>query len=144
MFSSYISNGEEFAKRDHGNKFRGSKNGGREVWVGLEWPENRKIRRPTVAAATALVGSIWASPKMVRRETWLGRSSGGGAPPWPTRVARGMAGDASHGKNLFGLEMDRNNPIGCSRSWGVFSRVLELKICVLGLGFYLARKTRFI
>ena len=27
-------------KRDHGNEFRGSKNGGREVWVGLEWPEN--------------------------------------------------------------------------------------------------------
>ena len=27
---------------------------------------------------------------------------------------------------------------------GNFSRVLELKISVLGLGFYLARKTRFI
>ena len=76
-------------KRDHGNEFRGSKNGRREVWVGLEWPENRKIQLPTVAAAAALAGPIWGRPVMVRRETWPGRSSGGGAPPWPTRVARG-------------------------------------------------------
>ena len=44
LFSSYLSNGEESAKRDHRNEFRGSRNGGREVWVGLEWPKNRKIR----------------------------------------------------------------------------------------------------
>ena len=30
-------------KKDHGNEFIGSKNGGREVWVGLEWPKNSKI-----------------------------------------------------------------------------------------------------
>ena len=39
-FFSYLSNGDEFTKRDHENEFRGSKNGGREVWVGLKWPEN--------------------------------------------------------------------------------------------------------
>ena len=39
-FLSYLLNGEEYAKRDHGNEFRGSKNGGREVWVGLGWPKN--------------------------------------------------------------------------------------------------------
>ena len=42
---------------DHGNEFRGSRNGGKEVWVGLKWPENtknpatqvggrRRLRRP--------------------------------------------------------------------------------------------------
>ena len=44
LFSLYLSNGKESTKRDHGNEFRGSKNGGREVWVGLELPKNRKIR----------------------------------------------------------------------------------------------------
>ena len=32
-------------KRDLGNEFRGSRNGEREVWVGLEWPE--KHQNPT-------------------------------------------------------------------------------------------------
>ena len=61
---------------DHGNEFRWSKNSGREVWVGLKWPENIKIRPPTVAAAS-FAGPIWAS------------GCGGGAPPWPASVARG-------------------------------------------------------
>ena len=76
-------------KRDHGNESRGSKNGGSEVWVGLEWPENIKIRRPTLAAAAAFTGLIWARPEVVRCEIWPTRSSGGGAPPWMARVARG-------------------------------------------------------
>ena len=76
-------------KRDHGNEFRGSKNGGRAVWVGLEWSENIKIRRPTVAATAAFDSPIWARPTVVRREIWPARSSGGGAPPWSVRVARG-------------------------------------------------------
>ena len=44
FLSSYISNGEESAKKDHGNVFRGSTNGGKEVWVGLEWPKNEENR----------------------------------------------------------------------------------------------------
>ena len=76
-------------KRDHGNEFRGSKNGGREVWVSLEWPKNIKIRRPTVAAAAAFAGSILARPAVVCCEIWPARSSGGGALTWPARVARG-------------------------------------------------------
>ena len=55
-------------KKDHGNEFRGSKNGGREVWVGLEWPENGEIRRPKVVAVAALAGPIWALPAAVRRD----------------------------------------------------------------------------
>ena len=45
-------------KKDHGNEFKGSKNGGREVWVGLEWPENEENRKPTVAAVAAFAGPI--------------------------------------------------------------------------------------
>ena len=58
--------------------------------------------------------------------------------------ARVVAGDASHGQNLFGLQMGQNDPILCSRIWGVFSMALELKMSVLGLGFSLACKTMFI
>ena len=89
LFSSYLSNGEESAKRDYGNEFRGSKNGGREVWVGLGWPKNRKIRWPIVAAAAVFASPIWARPVVVRREILPTTSSGGGAPPWPARVASG-------------------------------------------------------
>ena len=45
-------------KKDHGNEFKGSKNGGSEVWVGLEWPENGEIRLPKVAVAAAFAGLI--------------------------------------------------------------------------------------
>ena len=72
-----------------GMSSEGPKIGGREVWVGLEWPKNRKIRRPTVAVAVAFAGLIWACLAVVRRETWPAGSSGGGDPPWSTRVARG-------------------------------------------------------
>ena len=71
------------------NEFRGSKNGGREVWVGLEWPENDKIQRPKVAAAAMFAGSIRARPAAVGREISRRRSSGGGGPPWPACVASG-------------------------------------------------------
>ena len=38
-FLSNLSNGEEYANRDHGNDFRGSKNGGKELWGARKWPE---------------------------------------------------------------------------------------------------------
>ena len=38
-FLSYLSNGDEYGKKDHGNEFRGSKNGGKELWGGLNWPK---------------------------------------------------------------------------------------------------------
>ena len=88
MFSSYLSNDEESKENDHGNEFRGSKNGGREVWVGLEWPENGEIQQPKVAAAAALAGQIQARPAAVGCEISQRRSSSGGDPPWPTCVAR--------------------------------------------------------
>ena len=58
--------------------------------------------------------------------------------------ARVVAGDASHDQNPFGLQMGQNDPVLCSRFWGVFFRDFELKMSVLGLGFSLARKTMFI
>ena len=81
LFLPYLSNGDESREKDHGNEFRGSKNGGREVWVGLKWLENDKIRRPKVAAAALFAGSIRARPVAVGREILRGWSSGGGAPP---------------------------------------------------------------
>ena len=51
---------------DHGNEFRGSKNGGKELWGGRKWPEMaEKVKNSpviTVAAATASParsGRIW-------------------------------------------------------------------------------------
>ena len=86
MFLLNLSNGNESGEKDHGNEFRGSKNGGREVWVGLEWPENDKIRRPKVAAAVVFAGPIRARPAADGREILRRRSSGGGTPPWPAHV----------------------------------------------------------
>ena len=79
-------NGDESGEKDYGNEFRGSKNGGKELWVGLKWRENTKIRRPKVVAATAFVCPIRARPAVVGREILWPRSSGGGAPPCPVRV----------------------------------------------------------
>ena len=73
-------------KKDHKNEFRGSKNGGREVWAGLEWPENEENWRPTVAAAAAFAGPIWERPAAVGREIWPARSPRLALPPWLARV----------------------------------------------------------
>ena len=86
MFLSYLSNGDESGEKDHIKEFKGSKNGGREVWVGLKWQENDKIWRPKVAAAAVFAGPIQASPAAAGREILWPRSSGGGAPPCPARV----------------------------------------------------------
>ena len=55
-----------------------------------------------------------------------------------------MIGNVSHDQNPFGLKIVQNDPVRGPQVLGNFSRVLELKMSVLGLGFYLARKTRFI
>ena len=39
VFLLYLSNGDESGEKDHRNEFRGSKNGGKELWGGLKWPE---------------------------------------------------------------------------------------------------------
>ena len=82
LFLLYLSKGDESGEKDHGNEFRGSKNGGREVWVGLKWPENDKIRRLKVVAAAAFDGPIRARSAEVGREISRPRSSGGGTPPY--------------------------------------------------------------
>ena len=69
LFLSYLSNSDESGEKDHGNEFRGSKNGGNELWGDLKWPEmakkSRNARLPTVAAAAA-------SPTRSRRvRRWL-------------------------------------------------------------------------
>ena len=86
LFSSYLSNGDESEENDQGNEFKGSKNGGREVWVGLEWPKNKENRRSKVAAAAAFAGPIRARPTAIGLKISRRWSSDGGAPPWPARV----------------------------------------------------------
>ena len=86
MFLSFLSNGDESGEKDHGNEFRGSKNGGREVWVSLKSPEKDKIRQPKVAATAMFAGPIRAGPAAADREILRPRTSDGGSPPCPTRV----------------------------------------------------------
>ena len=97
-------------KRDHGNEFRGSKNEGREVWVGLNGRKVEKSDDPPWQPPPRLP----ARSGRVRR--WFAVKLG-----WRDRLVVALAP---------GLEE--------------FSRVLELKMSVLGLGFYFARKIRFI
>ena len=57
---------------DHGNEFRGSKNGGKELWGGLKWLENgRKIKKilvTHVAATVGFAGQIPSRPAAVGSE----------------------------------------------------------------------------
>ena len=80
----------------------------------------------------------------VGREIWPARSPGGGAPTWVVRASRWCLETSPMAKTLFGLKTGQNDPIRGPQVLGNFFRVLELKMSVLGLGFYLARKTRFI
>ena len=73
-------------KKDHDNEFIGSKNGGREVWVGLERQKNGEILQPKVAAAAAFAGPIWDRPTAVRRDFWPARSPYLALPPWKVCV----------------------------------------------------------
>ena len=63
-------------------------------------------------------------------------------PGW--RVCKVGGRNRLHGQNPIGLKTGQNDLVRGPLSWGVFSKVLELKMSVLGLGFYLTRKTRFI
>ena len=73
-------------KKDHRNEFRGSKNGGNELWVGLKWPKNTKIRRPKFAAAAAFAGPIWARPAAAGRKILPAWLSSRPPPPSPASV----------------------------------------------------------
>ena len=77
----------ESAKKDHVDEFRGSTNGGKELWGSLKWPKNQKIRRQTETAAVVFSGQIPARPASVGREISPPASSGGSTPPRPARVA---------------------------------------------------------
>ena len=55
---SNLPNGEESAKRDHRNEFRGSKNGGKELWGGLKWSEMAgKFKKSSVTTVAAVAAS---------------------------------------------------------------------------------------
>ena len=82
----YLSNGDESGEKDHENEFRGSKNGGKELWVFLKWPENTIIRRPKFAAAAAFAGPIRARPAADGRKILPAWSSCRPPPPSSARV----------------------------------------------------------
>ena len=63
---------------------------------------------------------------------WWWRSYLGGG------CIKGVAGNVSHSQNPFGLKTVRNDPVRSPLVLLSFSRVLELKMGVLGLGFYLS------
>ena len=67
---------------DHGNEFRGSKNGGKDLLVGLKWPENTKILRPKFAAAAAFASPIRARPAVAGRKILPAAASRRPPPPW--------------------------------------------------------------
>ena len=58
----------------------------KELWVGLKWPENTKIRRPKFAAAAAFAGPIRVRPAATGRKILPAWSSGHLPPPSPARV----------------------------------------------------------
>ena len=93
-FLSYLSNGDESGEKDPGNEFRGSKKGGKEVWVGLKWPKNTKIRRPKLADSAAFAGPIRARPAAAGRKILLALSSSSSLSSACTVM---VAGIGSHG-----------------------------------------------
>ena len=97
-----------------------------------------------MAAAAAFAGPIRERPAAVGSETLPERSPHRAPPPWTAGYSKGVAGNVSHGQNSFSLKTVQNDTVRGPQVLGNFSRVFELKTSVLGLGFYLVRKTRFI
>ena len=97
-------------------------------------------------AAATFVGPIRSRPAAVGQKISSAKAPHPPPPPCPARVqgGGGVAGIASHGQNPFGLKMVQKDPVWVHRFFGEFYRVLEFKMSVLGLGFYLACKTMFI
>ena len=87
---SYLSNGDDSGEKDHGNEFRGSKNGGKKLWGGLKWPENgRKIKKLPVTHGgrrRRFAGPIPARPAAVGREISRPASTECPPPTCPVRV----------------------------------------------------------
>ena len=89
-------------------------------------------------------GPIRARPTAVGLETLPARSPRRAPFLWPACVSRGWPEMSPTAKTYLALKRVKTTKFGVHRFWGIFSRVLELKMSVLGLGFYLERKTRFI
>ena len=67
-FLSYLSNSDESGENDHLNEFRGSKNGGKELWGGLKWPKNgRKSQKSGDKMVQPPSGSQARSRRVRRR-----------------------------------------------------------------------------
>ena len=95
-------------------------------------------------AAAAFAGTIRARLAAVGREIFVGKFPSSCSSSLAGACIKGVAGNVSHDQNPFSLKTGRNDPVRGPHVLGNFSRVLEMKMSVLGLGFYLARKTKFI
>ena len=51
---------------DHGNEFKGSKNGGKELWHGLNWPENGRKSQNSGDKTVQLPSGSPARSRLVR------------------------------------------------------------------------------
>ena len=75
---------------DHRDEFRGSKNGGKELWGGLKWSKNgRKSGKLPVTHGghrRRFAGQIPELPATVGREISRSASSGCPSPNCPARV----------------------------------------------------------
>ena len=101
----------------------------------------RRVRQPDPGASSGswpgnFSGEVAAPSSSFLAGTCARGGGGGGG-------GGGVAGIASHGRNPFGLKMVQNDLVWGPQVLENFSRVLELKNECVGLGFYLARKTRF-
>ena len=78
---------------DHENEFRGSKNGGKELWGGRKWQENgRKSGKLSVTHGgrrRRFAGPIPALPAAVGRKILPAAASGCPLPPWSARGSGG-------------------------------------------------------
>ena len=121
---------------DHGNEFRGSKYGGKELWVDRKWPEmaekNQEQSGDHGGRRRRFAGPIPARPTAVGLENLPTGSSGCPLPPCPARVAGGRPVVPLLLQTPTAHKWFKNGLTRCSRFWRVFPRVLGAQDGVLG------------
>ena len=134
-------------KMDHGNEFKGSRNGGKELWGGRKWSEmarkSRNYRGPMVAAAAA-------SPALSRRVRRRSTVKFHRHDPLEVLLPPVRRVYSDIGRNrLLWLKLERpangsKRPSFVLTGLRSFSRVFGAQSECLGLWFPLARKGMYI
>ena len=131
---------------DHVDEFRRSKNGGKELWGGLKWPENsRKSRKPDDKTVQPPSGSLARSRRVRRRLAvkFYGRHRPAVAHLMVRRVYSNSRRWCLVWFNLPRRGNGQNDP---TRSWfgELLPRVFGAQKVSWGLGFHLESQTMFI